>query len=109
MRFHEASEKLSFQGNKVKLQLADYQLTAIFFCQIRTTFAQQNLKIPLKIHRRSPPIQRQKLISQFLTPYNLRNSEQREAEVSCRCCGNISHDHSGAEALPGRLCQRKPH
>lgn len=43
----------SFKGNKVKLQLADYQLTAIFFCQIRTTFAQQNLKIRLKIHCRS--------------------------------------------------------
>lgn len=44
----------SFQGNKVKLQLADYQLAAILFCLICTTFAQQNLKIPLKIPRRSP-------------------------------------------------------
>lgn len=43
-----------FQGNKVKLQLADYQLAAILFCLICTTFAQQNLKIPLKIPRRSP-------------------------------------------------------
>lgn len=31
LAFHEISQKLPFQGNKVKLQLADYQLTAIFF------------------------------------------------------------------------------
>ncbi|WP_303033119.1 hypothetical protein, partial [uncultured Duncaniella sp.] len=80
----------TFQGNKVKLQLADYQLAAIFFCLICTTESENSPQNSSSF----TPIQRQKLISQFLTPYHLRNSEQREAEVSCRCCGDISHDHS---------------
>jgi hypothetical protein len=54
LAFHEISQKLPFQGNKVKLQLADNQVAAILFCHICTTFAQQNYKIPFKIHRHSP-------------------------------------------------------
>ena len=44
MTFHEISQKLPFQGNSLKLQLADYQLAAIFFCHICTTFSNRQIE-----------------------------------------------------------------
>ena len=40
LAFHEISQKLPFQGNSLKLQLADYQPTAIFFFHLCTTLQQ---------------------------------------------------------------------
>jgi len=47
LAFHEISQKLPFQGNSLKLQLADYQLTAIFFYASAQN-RQTNLSIPVE-------------------------------------------------------------
>lgn len=63
----------------MKLQLADYQLATIFFCLICTTESENSPQNSSSF----TPIQRQKLISQFLTPYHFGtvNKERRKSVV----------------------------
>lgn len=100
----------SFQGNSSKLQPADYQLTAIFFYHICTTFAQQNYKIPFKIHRHSPSFTTVERFCIFLTTHHSLDAEQSKPCRGYRDCEEVSGDHSRAEARPYKcgVCNISP-